>query len=474
MDRKADPLPDDRAKLLDENEQLRTALESALDENMQLAEDRDRLRDRVVMMARELNPATSTFMQGADPSDPRLDLREFQQSQAEEELRVAFEELQVLAEELEVANTGLQRANEELEMRVEARTREILRTSEELSRSELRFRTLTEGMPQLVWRARDVGDWTWSSPQWRAFTGQSLEESLGMGWLEAFHPDDREAARAAWDEAHAQGGLVFEGRICQTADGRYRHFHTRASPVRAPDGQVLEWLGTSTDLDDILSLQARQTVLVGELQHRTRNLMAVMQAVMLRTIKGSQSLDEFRRQIEARMQALARVQGLLSRRDAGTRVAFDMLLREEVSAHVPLNAEGKGGQVSIEGPPDIPLQSAHVQTFGLALHELMTNAVKYGALSTPSGRLSIRWEERPTGRDGAPRLFVDWRESGVTNMPEPGAQPRGSGYGRELIERALPYQFGAKTRYVFTPDGVHCTIEVDIPERTEVLEKRHG
>jgi len=474
MNRQADPAPDEKAKLLDENEQLRTALESSLEENMQLAEDRDRLRDRVVMLARELKLATTTFMPVRASSDQTLDLRELQQSQTEEELRVAFEELQVLAEELELANTGLQRANEDLEARVEARTREITRTNAELSRSELRFRTLVEGMPQLVWRAVGVAEWTWASPQWRAFTGQSLEESLGLGWLEAFHPDDRAAARGAWAEAHTRGGLVFEGRICHAGEGRYRHFHTRAAPVRSAEGRVLEWLGTSTDLDDILSLQARQAVLVGELQHRTRNLMAVMQAVMLRTIKGSQSLQDFQRQIDARMQALARVQGLLSRRDAGTRVAFDLLLREEVSAHVTLNAEGNGRQVSIEGPADIPLQSSLVQTFGLALHELMTNAVKYGALSTPSGMLRITWEERPTGRDGAPRLFVDWRESGVTNMPEPGARPRGSGYGRELIERALPYQLGAKTRYEFTPDGVHCTIEVDIPDRAEVLEKRHG
>jgi PAS domain S-box-containing protein len=461
---------EENSRLLDEIEQLRTALESSLDENGRLIEDRDRLHDRVTMLARELNQAATTLSAPVPLPDPLApDALEAKQSQTEEELRVAFEELQVLAEELEIANSGLLRANEGLESRVEERTREIAATSAELGRSELRFRTLVEGMPQLVWRAVADGDWTWSSPQWAQFTGQSVEQSQHMGWLEAFHPDDRDVASAAWAEADNRGVLTFEGRLRHAGSDHYRHFQTRATAVRTADGRVLEWLGTSTDVDDILRLQARQAVLVGELQHRTRNLMAVVQSVTLRTIKGSQSLEEFRRQIDARMQALARVQGVLSRRDAGSRVTFDALLREELSAHLSLGANGNWAQVSTDGPPNIPLQSSLVQTFALALHELITNAVKYGALSTPDGHLAVRWQEL-RDENGAPRLHVDWRESGVSDMPDASAAPRGGGYGRELIERALPYQLGAQTRFAFMPDGVHCTIEVDIPQRADEAE----
>jgi PAS domain S-box-containing protein len=379
----------------------------------------------------------------------------------------------VLAEELEVANTSLQHVNEQLESRVAERTREIADKSAELGRSELRFRTLVERMPQLVWRAVDGGEWTWSSPQWLDFTGQSVEQSRDLGWLEAFHPDDRDAIRTAWEQAEAHGELAFEGRILQAASGNYRHFQTRAAAVRAPNGAILEWLGTSTDMDDILRLQERQSVLVAELQHRTRNLMAVVQSVTLRTLKGSHTLEEFRDQIDARMQALARVQGVLSRRDAGSRVMFDTLLREELSAHVTLDANGNGPQVTTEGPAGIPLQSSLVQTFALAIHELATNAVKYGALASSDGYLSVRWEE--VHRDGeVPRLHVEWHESGIADMPEKAAAPQGGGYGRELIERALPYQLGAQTRYDFTPDGVHCMIEVDIPGHEAGAEAYHG
>ena len=331
-----------------------------------------------------------------------------------------------------------------------------------LRQSELRFRTLVEGMPQLAWRAIDTGKWTWSSPQWREYTGQSEEQALADGWLLAYHPDDRAAARRGWAMATDEGRLEIEGRIFHAAEGRHRHFRTRALPVRGDNGRVLEWLGTSTDVDDIVRLQSEQEVLVAELQHRTRNLMGVVQAVTMRTIKNSSSLPEFRACIDDRLQALARVQGLLSRREGATKVAFDTLLREELSAHIDLDGDDGAKHVRLQGPPGVPLNSTIVQTLALALHELATNAVKYGALSQPDAHLDIAWSVRsdPAG----PQLCVDWLESAVEGMPDPEAEPRGSGYGRELIERALPYQLGARTSYGFAPDGIHCTIEIGVPQ----------
>jgi PAS domain S-box-containing protein len=451
------------SRLLDENEQLRTELESSLEENSRIIEDRDRLLRRVAVLARELQNMNAARAADVSPMREPISGEEsrFKQNQAEEELRVAFEELQVLAEELEVANFGLQQANDELEARVQARTRELSASNADLKRIELRLNTLIEGMPQLVWRAVGVGDWTWCSPQWSDLTGQSVNDSQHWGWLNAFHPDDRPVAMDAWSHAESTGGLSFEGRLCDAKRGRYRHFQTRASPVRTPEGAVIEWLGTCTDIDDILRLQDQQAVLVTELQHRTRNLMAVVYAVTMRTVKGARTLDDFRRCIDDRLGALSRVQGLLSRRGS-QRIAFDTLLREELSAHIDLDRKDGEPRVLLEGPADVPLESALVQTFALALHELATNAVKYGALAAPDGRLTVRWRIVRSDTSGA-RLHVDWRETGVSDMPVPDAAPRGGGYGRELIERALPYQLGASTHYGFTKDGVHCTIEVDIP-----------
>lgn len=458
-----DPSHDEAARLLDENEQLKTELESVLDENARLIEDRDRLLRRVAALARELQSSNS--LQITRPGDRTGEHADAipaatKLSESEEELRVALEELQVLTEELEVANTGLQRANEELEERVRARTRELNGINADLRRSELRMSTLVEGIPQLVWRSGDRGDWTWCSRQWSDYTSQTMDEARHLGWLGAFHPEDRAVALDAWDNAESHGGLSFEARVLNAAHGRYRYFQTRAMPVRTPEGVVLEWLGTCTDVDDILRLRHQQNVLVDELQHRTRNLMAVVHAVTIRTIKGSRTLEDFRRCIDDRMSALSRAQSLLSRRGS-QRIAFDTLLRAELSAHVDLDSGNSRSKISLSGPEGIPLQTSLVQTFALALHELATNAVKYGALSAPSGVLSVEWQLVHTA-EGTECLHVDWHESGV-DIPEPDAAPRGGGYGRELIERALPYQLGAKTSYGFTSDGVRCTIEMEVP-----------
>ena len=453
------------ARLVDELEQAHTALEASNEEVSRLVESRDGMLADMAAQGRELQAANTAYGQAvaARPGSSRRAMDEVRTAEADEELRVAFEELQVLTEELEVANNSLHETNRVLDRRVAERTDELAAKNDALTQSELRFRALVEGMPQLVWRSAPGGDWTWASPQWSRYTGQSTEESLGQGWLRACHPDDRAAVEAAWTRAAEGRVLDYETRIFHAGEGRYRHHQTRATPARSESGDLFEWLGTCTDVDDLVTLQARQAVLVAELQHRTRNLMGVVRSTIQRTLEGGASLEQFRSRIGARMDSLTRVQSLLSRRGEG-RVAFDSLLREEIGAHVELDGDGRGEQVSISGPPDVQLYSTTVQTLALGLHELMTNAVKYGALSSAGGRLEVGWSVEAPAPGGGKRLRIDWRESGVHPMPSPSDPPRGGGYGRELIEAALPYQLGAETTFVFGEDGVRCTIAVAVAD----------
>jgi hypothetical protein len=113
----------------------------------------------------------------------------------------------------------------------------------------------------------------------------------------------------------------------------------------------------------------------------------------------------------------------------------------------------ENGSVTLDGPKGIPLRSGTVQTLAMVTHELVANAVKYGALKQPNGHLTVRWHLETKGEDGKPWLHVDWKESGV-EMPR---SPQATGQGRALIERALPYQFGAHTRFALEEDGIHCT-----------------
>jgi PAS domain S-box-containing protein len=323
--------------------------------------------------------------------------------------------------------------------------------------SEERFRLLATNIPQLVFRGLSDGSRTWPSPQWIDFTGLGAEASLGLGWLDAIHPDDRDGTVAAWHAAASSGEYYFEHRVRRRADGQFRWHQTRARAIHERDGPPIDWVGTMTDVHDLRGLQERQKVLMAELQHRTRNLLAMTQSIATQTLRRTASLRDFEREFARRLAALSRVQGLVTGVDY-REVDLHDLLTAELQAH-----DGKhldSGRVRLAGPA-LLLPAAAAQALGLALHELATNAVKYGALARDDGRLSVSWRLDSRGSERV--ATVSWKESGVSLS----GVPERSGYGRELIERALPYQLGAETRLDFEPDGVRCTMAVSLQGPTD-------
>lgn len=201
------------------------------------------------------------------------------------------------------------------------------------------------------------------------------------------------------------------------------------------------------------SREDRLSVMVAELQHRTRNLISVVRAIADDTLKTSKSLDDFKASYHDRLGVLGRAQGLLFRDRHEGPVTFDELLDSELAAQsVPVDDIAR---VALDGPRGVPLRSGTVQTLAMVLHELVTNAVKHGALAHGDGQLRVSWNRNAAPGHAKPRLDIDWKETGVT-IPTPAA----TGRGRELIERALPYQCEARTRFILEPDGVHCTISL--------------
>lgn len=334
---------------------------------------------------------------------------------------------------------------------------ELREATEALRDSKRRQQVLIEGVPQLVWRAVDSGQWTWASPQWTAYTGQTEPESHGMRWLDAVHPDDREAALAAWGKAEEQGGFNLEYRIRNGEDGSYRWFRTRAVPVRDDQDAVIEWLGTSTDVDETRALQKRQEVLVGELQHRVRNMLTVVRSVFSQTADSSDELDQVVSHFRGRLDALARTQVIVTRNADGT-ADLGNLIRDELLSV----GASEGPKLTIDGP-DIALPSKAAESIGLAIHELTTNALKYGALKMASASLSVTWTAN-LDKGNSRRLILTWLEQGV---PAVSTKPSREGFGRELIEEALPYRLGAETKLEFLGGGVRCTICVPLPSVEE-------
>ncbi|QGY05203.1 PAS domain-containing protein [Methylobacterium mesophilicum SR1.6/6] len=323
------------------------------------------------------------------------------------------------------------------------------RAEDELRASEERFRGLVEGFGQFSWEASAEGVIEVDSPGWRAFTGQHLEEWLGSGWIAAIHPDDRDVTEAKWRQAVAARTAVnHEYRLWHAPSASWRWSNVRAVPITNPDGSIRKWSGVNIDVTDHHRLLARQEVLINELQHRSRNLLAVVIAVADRTLQQGSPIEAF----EERLKALSRAQGLLSQFGSDT-VELGALVRTELAAYVDRASD----RVSIAGP-EVHLTARQVQNFALAVHELTTNAVKHGALKSQAGRLSVTWE---TVRDRRQRrrLALSWVERGVPVRSESVTR---RGYGTELIQNALAYALEAKVDYELGPEGVHCRIEMPV------------
>lgn len=298
-------------------------------------------------------------------------------------------------------------------------------------------------------------------------TGYPVEELIGSHPRILQGPDtDRDMLDRLKESLRL--GRQFKGdALNYRKDGSSYVVDWTIDPVLSASGEIEAWISVQRDVTRrhktrvaLEESEQRLRVLVAELQHRTRNLMGVVSVIADNTGRASADLPDFRSRFSDRLEALSRVQGLLSRLDEHDRVTFDELIRTEVAA-----MEGAAERVTLSGAMGVRLRSSTVQTLAMALHELATNAVEHGALKQPDGKLSISWSLRTESDGSNPRLSIDWRETGVV-MPVQGSIEAGAGQGRELIEQALPYQLKAETALVFKADGVHCTIVIPVSSST--------
>jgi two-component sensor histidine kinase len=197
-------------------------------------------------------------------------------------------------------------------------------------------------------------------------------------------------------------------------------------------------------------------VLINELQHRTRNLLAIVRSISQRTRSASSSLDEYAAEFDGRLAALSRVQGLLSRDDEEA-IAVGELVQMELEALSSLDHQ----RVTVDGP-SVALPRQAVQLLSLALHELVTNSLKHGALKASTGTLLIQWRIVETGTNGRV-VRIDWVEDGVNPLSKTKSARRG--FGRVLLEDALPNQLGAKTKFELRNGGVDCFLEIPLMTR---------
>ncbi|MHC2017755.1 sensor histidine kinase [Methylobacterium sp. CM6247] len=338
--------------------------------------------------------------------------------------------------------------------------RQVQRT---LRESEERLRLAVDVGRLATWDWNvDTGAVSWSDEHYRVH-GYAVGEVTPSyeAWAARVHPKDLEDVENALIRARDEHREYTHEFRTLHPDGTIRWCDARGQFFYDPGGRPLRMIGTMLDTTERRVWAERQQVLISELQHRTRNLLGVVRSIAQQTMAKAGPTEAFREQFNERLSALSRVQGLLSRSDQEP-ITIGALIRTELDA---LGAGAMQDRIHLDGPP-VRLRKAHVQTLALALHELATNARKYGALTTEHGQLRVTWRTYATDDDGQ-RLALEWVEDGISRQREEQSPVTRGGYGRELIERALPYALGARTRYELGETQVRCSIDLPLTERTD-------
>jgi two-component sensor histidine kinase len=196
--------------------------------------------------------------------------------------------------------------------------------------------------------------------------------------------------------------------------------------------------------------ERHQRQLIAELDHRVKNVLAQVAAAADSTREGNRSIDDFVRSLGGRIQSMAIAHSLLSE-SRWQGVVLDALVRGEVAPHTTSK------NVKISGA-DVVLSSVEAQALAKVLHELTTNAAKYGALSIPGGHVSVSWGPKSNGQVGT--LVLEWCEVGGP----PVASKNQSGYGTDLIRNLIPLELGGTADLMFLAKGVNCRIEIPLKQ----------
>ena len=352
--------------------------------------------------------------------------------------------------ELHRKTRQLERLNVELEQRVADRTAELVSSLARLGESQERMRLASEAAAFGTYDYDAPLDVFHASANLRRLLGVTTDQQLRLSdFLGFIHPDDRDGVRQSMYALRDGGaeGEEQEFRIMR-ADGavhwllnRGRLFH-----LSAPEGgQSHRLMGTILDITSRKRAEERQQLLMAELDHRVKNVLANVSAIAHLSSQRAASVKGFVEALDGRIQAMSQAHSLLRRGNwdgADLGELAETLIR-------PFRASGRGN-IRIEGAP-VALSAKAAQSLALVLHELATNAVKHGALSVPGGKISISWER--VADIGENQVRVVWRELDGPPVREPDAV----GFGMTAL-RASAAEFGAALDCDFSQDGLVCTL----------------
>ena len=282
-------------------------------------------------------------------------------------------------------------------------------------------------------------------------TGLTREELLGWTLFAQTHPDDRGADEELYKRQVAGeiGFYSIEKRFVRK-DGRVVWCAIRSSTVRDVDGNFLYCVRVVQDITTRRESEERQKLLIDELNHRVKNTLATIQSLAAQTARGVSTIGEFRQAFEGRLIALSHAHDQLTRRHWQSADLRDLV--QAATTPYLLKAQG---QIVTQGEA-VTLSPRAALTLALVFHELTTNAVKYGALSSPNGRIETQWRLRRALPD--PALLIEWHEHDGPPVDAPSRQ----GFGSRFIVHSVVSELKGKARLHYDPAGLRCTVEIPL------------
>ena len=373
---------------------------------------------------------------------------------AVEELKTSNEELQSMNEELQSSNEELETSKEELQsINEELHTvnGELTARIEEVHRANSDLRNVFESTQvATVFLNEALVIRSFTPAMTRIFN--LIPSDRGRPLTDIVHRLDDSGDLKGDIEAVFRTGNEVERRVHRK--DKNRHYLMRILPYRSTPPAIDGALLVFVDISRLVQHEVQQQVMVEELNHRVRNMLAMITALARQILRSSGTLADFERDFMDRIQAIAKSYSQISNQEWG-----DVDLRSILADAAGMFQAVGGARFAIEGPV-VRFSASTSLTLAMMLHELATNAAKYGALSTEGGRIAVKWSATPDG------LAITWTESGGP----PVKQPETSGFGSVLIRRLMDAGFGGKVTFDYQPEGLR--VEMLLPADDTIYKVR--
>jgi PAS domain S-box-containing protein len=310
---------------------------------------------------------------------------------------------------------------------------------------------LADVLPHMVWSTRPDGYHDYYNAQWYEFTGVTRGSTDGDEWNGMFHPEDQPRAWEIFSKCLASGEPYRIEYRLRHRSGEYRWTLGRAEPVRDAGGKIIRWMGTCTDIHDAKEHAARNEILSRELSHRIKNIFAVISGLVGMSAREEPGQKPFARALQERVAALGRAHEFVRphSEESAPQAPTDSLHGILLGILSPYPAMDDG-RITIDGP-DVRVDDRGATPLALLVHELATNAMKYGSLSVPAGGVRITTKVV----DGT--LHLSWSES---DGPRIDGTPTRQGFGSKLSELSIVQQLGGSIKREWRPEGLVVEVEV--------------